>query len=409
MIKVCLVVVSQYPVPAIKGGAIETLVQHLIDENEKNPKVHFTVISVADKIADLERKKYKHTEFVNIISLPRLVRGFYSVPIRIINRVLNTKICPKLEILQTARHLNNNSQKYDIIINETSTLMFQYMKHRADMPKLYWHIHWNEMRNPLKLSPVHGIISVSQYILDEVPIDPTYKKNSFVLRNCASDAFFKQNSTELEKQEFRASQGIDKDTFIVCCVCRILDVKGVLEIIDAVDLLNKNGKNICLILIGSSQFALTDKLSAYEISVARAISSCTAKVIQTGFVHNNEIYKWQEISDVQVLASKWQEPASVSNLEAQAMGLPVISTNRGGIPEYLAKEGSLLVDTDENLSYDIFDKKLSANLYAALEYLIENPAKRKSMSEASFSHAKNFNQRNYFNDFCEIVEKINNY
>lgn len=406
MMKVCLVVVSQYPVPAVKGGAIETLMQHIIDENEKTPKIHFTVISAADKSADMARKNYDHTEFVNIVRLPKLVRGLYSVPIKIINRVFKTSICPKLEMLQAAMYLNSHSDNYDIIINETSKFVFQHMRQRAEMPKLYWHLHWNEMRNPFKLFPIDGIIAVSQFILDEVPTDRSQKEHSFVLKNCASDVFFTKRSTEVEIQYFKSTQGIDKDTFTVCCVCRILDVKGVLEVINAVDLLSKNGKQICLIIVGSSQFALTKKLSPYEVSVAKAISSCTAKVIQTGFVPNEEIYKWQEISDVQVLASKWQEPASVSNLEAQAMGLPVISTNRGGIPEYLSKDGSLLVETDASLSCKKFDKKLEKNLYEALGFLIDNPDKRISMRDASVNHAQKYNQRNYFNDFCEIVDNI---
>ena len=37
MKKICIICVSGFPVPAVKGGAIETLVQELIDENEKRP------------------------------------------------------------------------------------------------------------------------------------------------------------------------------------------------------------------------------------------------------------------------------------------------------------------------------------------------------------------------------------
>lgn len=38
MKKICIVCVSGLPIPAIKGGAIETLVEHIINENEKNPQ-----------------------------------------------------------------------------------------------------------------------------------------------------------------------------------------------------------------------------------------------------------------------------------------------------------------------------------------------------------------------------------
>ena len=37
------------PVPATKGGAVETLVQNLIDENEIIKNNKFTVLSIYDK------------------------------------------------------------------------------------------------------------------------------------------------------------------------------------------------------------------------------------------------------------------------------------------------------------------------------------------------------------------------
>ena len=40
---ICFIAPYNYSIPAIQGGAIETLVQHLIEENEKEKKFKFIV------------------------------------------------------------------------------------------------------------------------------------------------------------------------------------------------------------------------------------------------------------------------------------------------------------------------------------------------------------------------------
>ena len=42
---ICFIAPYNYSIPAIQGGAIETLVQHLIEENEKEKKFKFIVLS----------------------------------------------------------------------------------------------------------------------------------------------------------------------------------------------------------------------------------------------------------------------------------------------------------------------------------------------------------------------------
>lgn len=41
-----------YPVPAVKGGAVTILVEHLVKENNDNQLVDLTVMSVYDKQAE---------------------------------------------------------------------------------------------------------------------------------------------------------------------------------------------------------------------------------------------------------------------------------------------------------------------------------------------------------------------
>jgi spore coat protein SA len=180
-----------------------------------------------------------------------------------------------------------------------------------------------------------------------------------------------------------------------------------MELIRSIDILTAEGYKLCLILIGSSEFAVNVHYKD-EYQIRDMISKCKAKVICTGFVSNFEVPKWLQISDVQVLPAKCNEAASVSNIEAQAMGLPVISTRRGGIQEYLCKEGTLLVDTNPETPYHVIDSVLVNNLTKSIRYLIDNPIECVNRGKLCREYAKEYTSTKYFNDFYNIIDDIKN-
>ena len=55
---VCLIVPNVFPVPAVNGGACETLVETLIKENEKLNKINITCVSIYDEKAYKKSKEY---------------------------------------------------------------------------------------------------------------------------------------------------------------------------------------------------------------------------------------------------------------------------------------------------------------------------------------------------------------
>ena len=52
------------PVPAVKGGAIEQLIEYFIDGNELEHKYDIDLYTVNDKL--LDNKKYKYTNLIKI-------------------------------------------------------------------------------------------------------------------------------------------------------------------------------------------------------------------------------------------------------------------------------------------------------------------------------------------------------
>ena len=60
-----------------------------------------------------------------------------------------------------------------------------------------------------------------------------------------------------------------------------------------------------------------------------------------------------QIGNVAVLPSMWEEPAGMTMVEAVVSGLPLITTNSGGIPEYIPDEFAYILDRNKELINNI--------------------------------------------------------
>lgn len=103
------------------------------------------------------------------------------------------------------------------------------------------------------------------------------------------------------------------------------------------------------------------------------------------------------LADVAVVPSVWDDPFPTTVIEAQAMGLPVITTRRGGIPEEVTSESAILLNTNEQFTEQLANTILD---------LYQNPQKRKTMSQAALQHAKYFSKQRYAEDFFKALEQV---
>lgn len=62
MKKICMITPNFLPVPSVKGGAVETLVTNLIEQNEIGKKLDITVYSIYDSQAESKAKEYEYTK-----------------------------------------------------------------------------------------------------------------------------------------------------------------------------------------------------------------------------------------------------------------------------------------------------------------------------------------------------------
>jgi len=96
-----------------------------------------------------------------------------------------------------------------------------------------------------------------------------------------------------------------------------------------------------------------------------------------GFVNPAEFFR--DI-DVLVVPSVWQDTAPLVILEAFNFGIPVIASNRGGIPELMGPETGWLFDPDEPNSLD-----------QALHQCLQSPEKLSVMRRACLTLARQMN------------------
>lgn len=394
MKKLCFITQCSLPIPTVKGGAVETLVEYLLDENEKNPNFEITVLSVDDLKAREKSKAYKHSSFVYIpqqkVSYNKILLQIYRV-----FKHLGIYIPFSLEFNEALKVLSR-LEKHDYYIFEAGpTTQLPALQNIVPKEKLLVHIHWDGMGNKKKDKCFSYLFPVSDYIgsrwyactgCDKEKIRPLY--------NCARIERFTKKLTEEEKAELRQKLNIPGDHAIVIFTGRIVWEKGVKELLQAVNMLYH--EKVTLLVIGSANFGASTN-TPYEKEVNQLISNISRQVVFTGFVHQTELYKYYNIADIAVMPSLFQDPAPLVCIETQATGTPLIATKVGGIPEYTTEDTAILIPADKNLPNSLAEK---------IDFLIDNPDIRFKMGQAAEQHAQKFSVESYYNNFCQLISSL---
>lgn len=396
------------PVPSIKGGAVETLIDNLIYSNEEKHKYNFTVFSIFDEKAF---EKADNLLYTNII--------FYKAPkvIKFIDKVIYLVLTTLFKkekkaaykyLVQRVFYLNYVSKKlsvnnFDKIIIENNPTLFLALKWRHNYKKYankyYYHLH-NEINDFYGCKEImrscNSIICISKYIQDYVIKRLDLDKNkTCILKNCIDLKKFSVNIPLSEKTKLRKKYKIDSDDFLVIFTGRIIREKGILELLDSMALI-ENPK-IKLLIIGSS-FSSSNLNSDFEIELKKKAEKLGNRIIFTGYVDYNEINKYYSIADVAALPSMWEEPAGLTILEACASKLPLITTYSGGIPEYVDKNSVVLLNRNQKIVMTLKNEIIS--LYNKDKYILNE------IGNNNFENSKQFDLDNYYKNFDSVIKKI---
>jgi glycosyltransferase involved in cell wall biosynthesis len=105
--------------------------------------------------------------------------------------------------------------------------------------------------------------------------------------------------------------------------------------------------------------------------------------------------EYLQLADISVLPSMWEEPFGLTIVEAMAVGLPLITTRSGGIPEIC--EGVAVIVERNNIVKNLAD---------AILYLYQDAEKRKRMASASLERAKLFDKKTYAKNFFAALDDL---
>ena len=89
--KIAIVTSMALPLPAVKGGGVEWLIQTIIDENEARGDLEITVIGIEDEEARRVAQKYNNTKFV-FIKRDKIFYKYYGYIKKIFGRSISRRI-----------------------------------------------------------------------------------------------------------------------------------------------------------------------------------------------------------------------------------------------------------------------------------------------------------------------------
>lgn len=381
------------PVPAVQGGAIENLIDFYLDYNDQHRLHDITVYSIWHPgVIDHPalKSKVNHYNYIKVSSwLAKIKKWLYDKKHRDDYYHYSIEYYLHKAIKDICHH------QYDIILMENRPGYALKLK-EITTAKLVYHIHNEKLdKQVAKALEIYDaatlIITVSNYIKRRVQtINPHDTKTKTVYNGIDLSAF-----SNIDKKT-RSLVGFKDDDFILVFSGRVNPDKGIMELVGAM-LRLKEYDHIKLMVIGSTFFANATNDDAFTTELKAKAELLKGRITFTGFIPYSKMPEYLGTADVAVIPSIWNDPFPTTVLEAQAMGLPIITTRRGGIPEEVTDNNAILLNTDENFV---------DNLAAAILDLYQHPEKRKRMSAASLERSKLFDKETYAKNFFAALEGL---
>lgn len=383
---ICVIMPNIFPVPATKGGATEMIITNLLKENEKKGKINFTCVSVYEEEAEKLSKEYRYTNFIYIKQKRDNLDLTFETGDKFFERYMD-------EIYTQIRN-----KKFDFIIIEGGDISgYEYLLKRFPKEKCLVHIHGDAVGNNQINDKIYNkFIAISDYarkiIMKDGIID---KSKTELLYNAIQLQDFDKTISIEEKNALRKKYGIAPDDVVILFSGRTIPQKGVKQLISSFKKL-KNIEKSKLLIVGSANYGERIKTD-FDYELEELAESVKDKIKFTGYIENKELYKIHSISDIAVVPSMWEELFGLVVVEAMSSGLPLIVTKSGGIPEIVDDECAFILEKDENLINNLADK---------IDYLVENPEKRKKMGEHGKESSKKYGMEQYMTNFYDMMKKL---
>ena len=393
--KIAILTSGILPVPAVQGGAVENFLDFFLEYNDQQKLHDITVYSVYHP--DVEnhaalKSNVNHYYYIDITSfISKVKKHIFAY----FHKDIHYHYSIEYYLHQAMRHISKHN--YDVILLNNRPGYAETIAGKTSS-KLVYNLYNDKLnyqtRNfQLIYDAATLIISTSNYITNRVRTINDYANKCITIYSGIEVQKFNRNLPSKVKRE---DINLASDDFVMMFSGRVTQEKGIMELIEAMNML-EDYPHIKLLVIGSSFYGNSDNKNDFAKTLIAKAAPLKNRIIFTGFIPYSEIPGYLQIADVAVIPSVWDDPFPTTVLEAQTMGLPIISTLRGGIPEEVTEENAILLGTDDYFVH---------NLANAILDLYEHPEKRKKMSEASQKRSQLFSKERYAREFFKALEGV---
>lgn len=400
--RILLLTYGALPVPAVKGGAIETLLDSLIEENETHQQLELRIVSRADPAISAFNQTHTQTQIIPVDIRERPVWWFIQKCWNKGQSLLTGKrknLIPYPELIRKTQEYLQEAEVdgvLDLNCPERIPLLRSFYS-----GKLGTYLH-NDYLNPETkdgkeiLQELDGVFSVCDFLNQQAQkIDFPKERSAFYRVNNGIQLEDFQPVSQAERQEARAQLRLEDSDCVIVFSGRITETKGVHLLLEALSRLD-DILHVKVLVLGGTTYSSTKK-DAYFNKVLAQAEKLPIEVRFTGYINKKEIPFYLRAADICAVPSIFHETCCLSAVEAQAMGIPVIATKIGGIPEYISEKGAVLIP---------YDQEYVQQFAQGLKQLIKNEALRRQMSEAAISGRERHSQQRFYEEFVSSIRQF---
>ena len=388
--KIAIITAGTLPVPAVRGGAVETLVEFYLEHNACTRLHDITVYSIHDtRAAALLKGREGAFRFYP-------TDGFWYKVRRKVYSLTHPGMYYDAHIeyflVNTLKDVADG--KYDVIVVENRPGFVLPLSRATEAP-IILHLHNDLLNSGTRLgsdilSACKGVVTVSDYIKRRVEtIGAAAAGKVLTVKNAIDVKAFTRGAGA---RQHPGGQG--GEPFRIVYIGRLVPEKGLLEAIDAVAALDD--LDLQLVVIGNSIYGEGIIDTDYVRELKAAAGRVEGRVVFTGFVPYSEVPERLHEADMALLLSMWEEPAGLTVIECMAAGLPVVTTRAGGIPEYADDACAIFVDR----------RNAVAEAAEAVRKLYNDKALRTKLSMAGQHRSGMFTKERYAEEFFEAVATL---
>ncbi|WP_285316848.1 glycosyltransferase family 4 protein [Providencia rettgeri] len=187
----------------------------------------------------------------------------------------------------------------------------------------------------------------------------------------------------VDTQKFSLRESYPSNSYY-CYFGRIEKNKGLKTLVDA---FIKNGHQLKIAGIGSYKEELLEYCSDNNIENIKFV----------GQLKNDDLINFITRSTASIIPSEWYENCPMSVLESMSLGVPVIGSNIGGIPELI----------NDNYNGYLFESGNIASLNEAIQKM-ENSDKINISVQARVSIEENFSKEAHYEKLINCYEQVLN-